>query len=179
MCSLKVLFSLLQSDINRSPESILQDVEYGFFKHLCMFPQHDKPFLSLEYLFIYRTFAEFFRGRSDNDSAQVRLYRISTHDLLSGVGLSQKNRPHTLHLVRSEKPLQSSPKTVFQLVIVSVNDCDSDNTHQIFGKIVCDLNKISGPSNVWTLFSPFVPCIERENETVDFMERLPKYPMKS
>lgn len=46
-------------------------------------------------------------------------------------------------------------------------------------KNLCDLNKISGPSNVWTLFSPFVPCIERENETVDFMERLPKYPMKS
>lgn len=104
-------------------------------------------------------------------------YCISTHDLLSGVGLSPKtDRIPCISYVPN--PLQSSPKTVFQLVIVSVNDCDSDNTHHIFEKF-CDLNKISGPSDVWTLLSPFVPNIERENETVDFMERLPKYPMKS
>lgn len=62
-------------------------------------------------------------------------YRLSTHDLLSGVALSPKtDRIPCISYVPN--PLQSSPKTVFQLVIVSVNDCDSDNTHHIFEKFL-------------------------------------------
>lgn len=66
-----------------------------------MFPQHDKPFLSSEYLFIYRTCEEFFSGRSDNDSAQVRIPHQYARPAFR-CGPVTKNRPHTLHLIRSE-----------------------------------------------------------------------------
>lgn len=68
-----------------------------------MFPQQDKPFLSLEYLFIYRTCEEFFSGRSDNDSAQVRILHQYARPAFR-CGPVTKNRPHTLHLIRSEPP---------------------------------------------------------------------------
>lgn len=105
-------------------------------------------------------------------------YRLSTHDLLSGVALSPKtDRIPCISYVPN--PLQSSPKTVFQLVIVSVNDCDSHNTHHIFEKFLQPQQDI-GSIQCLDSFLPLCnPYIERKNETVDFMERLPKYPMKS
>lgn len=68
-----------------------------------MFPQQDKPFLSLEYIFIYRTCEEFFSGRSYNDSAQVRIPHQHARPAFR-CGPVTKNRPHTLHLIRSEPP---------------------------------------------------------------------------
>ena len=65
-----------------------------------MFSQHHKLFLSVEYLFIDHTSEEFFSGRLDNDSAQVRTSHQYARPAFR-CGPVTESRPHTLHLICS------------------------------------------------------------------------------